>query len=292
MSPLTELADRAGVRDLFVLHRVDGVHFVNLDGEGRGAGWAGNLKLEPGAEPWIERILVEGVARVSKGVPSRLFGPYWGTSAAGVAVADGVVIFGGEGVVDVPDDVLKEIAVEASSKVGEVPVAKRLADELEVSQAALAVATLRPEDLEDACVSIATRAAQSLSCEFGAVLIAGEPPRVFLSKEGWRPLADDEEIIAALLPLHHAVQGGLLVEQDLSCSPFPHHPLAFEDGLVARAAVPLGPEGSLGLLVVAHASSAPRGFTSLCQRVIVGIARAAEPMLEAAQRDEREPSRS
>ncbi|HYH28171.1 MAG TPA: hypothetical protein VEA19_05275 [Actinomycetota bacterium] len=291
MSGLAELAARVGARDMFVLHRVDGVHFVNLDGEGRGAGWAGNLKLEPGAEPWIERILEDGLARVSKGVPSRIFGPYWGTDAVGLAVEDGLVIFGGEGITRMPDESLRAVAVEASSHVREVPVAKRLADELEVSQAALGVATQRPASLDDACVGIATRAAQSLSCEFGAVFLAGEPPRVFLAREGWRPLADDEEIVAALMPLHEAMQGELLVEQDLSCSPFPHHPLAFEDGLVARAAAPLGAGGSLGLLVVAHASSAPRGFTSLCQRVIVAIARAAEPMLEAALREEREPSR-
>lgn len=280
--PLKALAGRVGAQDLFVLHRVAGARLVNLDGEGRGAGWAGNVTMESGAEPWLHQVPEARIVRAKSGVPQRMFGPYWAAEAVAVAVGDDIVVFGGEGVTEHPDALLGEVAERAAVYVAEVPVAKRLADELEVSQAALAIATMRPPDLETAATEIATKAAQALSCEFGAVLLHGRPPRLFLSREGWRPPADDEEIIAALLPLREGVQGEILVEQDLSCSPFPYHPLAFEDGLIARAATPLGPEGSMGLLVVAHAAGAPRGFTSLCQRVIITIARTAEPLLEAA----------
>lgn len=287
MSKLSVLAETVGADDLFILHRVDAKRLVNLDGAGRGAGWAGNIDVDPAAEPWVARAFDEGIVRMKSGVPSRVFGPYWASEAAAVALGDNLVLFGGEGTTTPDDQILTEVAREAASRAGQVPVAKQLADELEVTQAALAIATLRPAQLEEAAVAIATKAARALSCEFGAVLLKGPPMRLFLAEEGWRPVADDEEIIAALLPLDQAIQNEPLVEQDLSCSAFPYHPLAFDDGLIARIAVPLGPDGSLGLLVVAHAAGAPRGFTELCQRVAVTIGRTAEAVIKGALRVER-----
>ncbi|HZA61202.1 MAG TPA: hypothetical protein VE754_05890 [Actinomycetota bacterium] len=279
---LAALAERIGARDMFVLRFVDEGRLVNVDGFGRGAGWAGNLTVRPDAESWPAEALQAGLLRARSGLPERIFGPYWSTEAVGVATEHGLVVFGGPGMAGKPDELLRQIADEAASRVEEVPVAKRLADELEVSQAALAIATLRPGDIEEIAVEIANRAAEALSCEFGALLLTGSPPRLFLASEGWRPPAGDEEIIAAILPLAQAVRDGLLVEQDVSCSSFPYHPLAFDDGLVARAVVPLGADGKRGVLVVAHAADAPRGFTSLCQRVLVAIARATDPVLDGA----------
>lgn len=259
---------------------------MNLDGAGRGAGWAGNIDVDPAAEPWIARAFDEGIVRIKSGVPSRIFGPYWASEAVAVANGDDLVLFGGEGTTVSEDQVLTDVARQAASRAGEVPVAKRLADELEVTQAALAIATLRPATVGEAAGAVATVAARALSCEFGAVLLKGPQIRLFLADEGWRPVANDEEIIAALLPLDQAMQNELLVEQDLSCSAFPYRPLAFDDGLIARMAVPLGPGGSMGLLVVAHAAGAPRGFTELCQRVAVTMGRTAEAVIDGALRSE------
>jgi hypothetical protein len=283
---LADLAEAVGADDLFVLHRVDKNRLVNLDGAGRGAGWAGNIDVDPAAEPWVARAFDEGIVRIKSGIPSRIFGPYWASEAVAVAEGDDLVLFGGEGTTVPEDTVLADVARRAASRVGDVPVAKHLADELEVSQAALAIATLRPASVEEAAVAIATSASRALSCEFGVVLLKGPPIRLFLAEEGWRPVADNEEIIAALLPLGQAVQSEPLVEQDLSCSAFPYPPLAFDDGLIARLAISLGPGGSLGLLVIAHAAGAPRGFTALCQRVAATIARTAEAVLEEALRAE------
>jgi hypothetical protein len=277
---LAELARRAGARDLFVLHRVAPDRFVNLDGFGRGRGWAGNLSVDPAAEPWLTRVLDLGLFRARYGFACRIFGPYWAAEAAGVAAGEHLVVFGGGEVASVEDDTLVDLAREAADAVGQVPVAKRLADELEVAQAALAVATLRGS-VEEAASGLATRAAEALSCEFGAVLLH-EPLRLFVADRGWRPAASDEEIMGALLPLRQAARDGLLVEQDIGASSLPYRPLAFEDGLVARLVVPLGERGRLGLLVVAHATGAPRGFTTLCQRVILRIAEVAAPLLERA----------
>jgi hypothetical protein len=276
-----ELARRAEARDLFVLHRVAPDRFVNMDGFGRGRGWAGNLSVDPAAEPWLSRVLDLGMFRARYGFACRIFGPYWATEAAGVAVGEHLVVLGGGNVASVEEYSLLDVAREAAEAVGQVPVAKRLEDELEVAQAALSVATLPGESVEEAASGLASRAAEALSCEFGAVLLQ-DPLRLFVADRGWRPAATDEEVMGALLPLRQAARDGLLVEQDISASSRPYRPLAFEDGLVARLVVPLGERGRLGLLVVAHATGAPRGFTSLCQRVIQRIAEVAAPLLDRA----------
>ena len=72
MSDLAELARAIGADDLFVLHRVDKNRLVNLDGAGRGAGWAGNIDVDPAAEPWVSRAFDEGIVRIKSGVPSRI----------------------------------------------------------------------------------------------------------------------------------------------------------------------------------------------------------------------------
>jgi hypothetical protein len=279
--PFAVLARRAGARDLFVLHRVAPNRFVNLDGFGRGRGWAGNISVDPGAEPWLARVVELGLFRARYGFACRIFGPYWATEAAGVATGEHLVVFGGGEVASLEDRDLVALARESAELAGRVPVARRLADELEVSQAALEVATLPSDSLEEAARGLADRAAAALSCEFGAVLLE-EPLRLFVADRGWRPSASDEEVMGALLPLRQTARDGLLVEQDIGASAHPYRPLAFEDGLVARLVVPLGERGRLGLLVVAHASGAPRGFTSLCQRVILRIAEVAAPLLDRA----------
>jgi hypothetical protein len=279
--PFDDLARRAGARDLFILHRVASDRFVNLDGSGRGRGWAGNLSIDPSVEPWLSRVLELGLFRARYGFASRIFGPYWAAEAAGVATGDHVVVFGGGEAASVADQELIGLAREAVEAAGRIPVAKRLADELEVTQAALAVATLPSDRIEEAASGLAAQAAEALSCEFGAVLLE-EPLRLFMADRGWHPAASDEEVMGALLPLRQAARGGLLIEQDVGASAFPYRPLAFEDGLVARLVVPLGEGGRLGLLVVAHATGAPRGFTSQCQRVIRRIAEVAAPLLARA----------
>lgn len=278
---MQDVAARVGASDLFVLYRVADRRLVNVDGHGRGAGWAGNIDLDPAAEGWLEEVEKRGLARVSYGMPRRVFGPYWATESVGVATDDCLVVFGGPGTAEAPEDVVREAAALAASSVGEVPVAKRLADDLEVTQAALEIARMRPRSVDDAARAIATTAARATSCEFGAVLLFGPPMTLHLADEGWRPSASEEEIAAALLPLAQALSDGLFVEQDTSETAFPYRPLTFEDGLVARCAVRLGEEGDMGVLVVAHSLETPRGFTMLCQRVMRTIGDTAQATLSA-----------
>jgi hypothetical protein len=278
---MQNVATKVGATDVFVLYRVTDRRLVNVDGHGRGAGWAGNIDLDPTAEGWLAEVEESGIARVSHGMPRRIFGPYWAAEAAGVVTGDYLVVFGGPGTAEAPEDLVRAAASLAASSVDEVPVAKRLADDLEVTQAALVIARMRPRSVDEAARAIATTAARATSCEFGAVLLYGPPMTIHLAEEGWRPSASEEEVAAALLPLAQALTDGLYVEQDTSESAFPYRPLTFEDGLVARCAVRLGVDGGMGVLVVAHSFESPRGFTMLCQRVMRTIGESAQATLSA-----------
>ena len=273
------VAERASATDLFVLKRLGPDRLFNVGGHGRGAGWAGNVSADPGEESLLHEALESGFARRQSGVPFRAFGPYWAREVSAIGIDGSVVVVAGDGVTSLNDAELRHIAEDASGPAGDVPKAKLDADELEVRQAVGSISSVPRDSLEEAARAIAESAARALSCEFAAVLLTGFPVRLFVADEGWRPPATEDEIIAALLPLSNAMIDGMLVEQDLSRSSFPYRPLGFEDGLVARCVVPLGDDGSLGMLVTAHAGSSPRGFTHLCQRVASEMGAEAEAVL-------------
>ncbi len=272
-------ATSVGASDIFVLRALDDGRLFNLDGHGRGAGWAGNISVATDEEPLVHRGVADGFVTRRSGVPFRVFGPYWTTSVAVVAVPGGVVVFGGGSELETQEHILRPIADELSQSVSGVPTAKREADEAELKQAAALLKNIDAATIQDAANEIAAIVARALSCEFGAVLLEGDPVRLFLADEGWRPAASDDEIIAALLPLRDAAKHGMVVEQDLAQSAFPYRPLSREDGLVARCVVPIGVDGSLGILVIAHSGSAARGFTQLCQRVASTMGDAAGKVL-------------
>lgn len=283
MTSPAEIAGRLGASDLFVLARVESKRLLNLDGHGRGSGWAGNVNVDEDHEPFLAAADAEGLVRTRHALPARVFGPYWASEAVGVRAGQHLVVFGGAGVTSHEDAELIRAAGEAATVIGETPPSKHRADELEVAQAARAVAETAGGSLAEVAEGIATSAAQALSCEFGAVLLYGPPMRVFLSQQGWRPAATEEEMISAMLPMRHVAEESMLVEQDANGSPFSYRPLSFDDGLVARLAVSLGdPKRPVGLLVVAHASTSPRGFTGLCQRVAATIAESAGPVITRA----------
>ena len=268
---LRETAARTGARDLFVLRRVSDNRFFNVAGVGRGEGWAGNISIDATAEPWLSSVLEEGMASRRSGLPFRAFGPYWATEVVGAIAGDVVVVFSGPGVVDNPSDELKEAADDIAASACEISVEKQQADEAELRQAVETVRAITASTSEEAALEVVRAAARALSCEFGAFLLYGSPMRVFVADEGWRPAATDEELIAAMYPLAGLAADGPFVEQDLSTSPYAYPPLSFGNGLVARCTVPVGPDGSVGLVVVAHAGTAPRGFTTLCRQVAAAI---------------------
>lgn len=278
---IKELADELSAKDVFVFHRVANNTLFNVGGIGRGAGWAGNVTIEPTFEPWLTSIEEVGLLRRRSGVPFRAFGPYWATEVVAITTARGdVVVLGGDGVDAHDDDTLRSAAEKISGAIGSVTPEKRDADELEVRQAREALAEFSGANIADAATHLASVTARSLSCEWAAVLLFGPPPKLYVADEGWSPAASDEEIVAALMPLRAVARSDIFVEQDLSQSAFPYRPLTFDDGLFARCVVPVGRGADLGILVAAHAGTAPRGFTSLCQRVAKTMAEAGQPLLE------------
>lgn len=261
-------ADRLGADDIFILRRVSDTQFANLGGAGRGAGWAGNVVVDPEVEPLLSRGAgTTGVVRPSpKG--GRVFGPYWKSDAAAVGVADYVVVFGGSGMSDISDDLLMDAAGDIAWQVGEVTIEKRLADDLEVATAALAVATIQAESLDDLLGGLAEAAMTALSCEFGAIVARRPEPRLIMAPSSWAPDASSDLVLGSLLQIlvSHDHQA-LHVTQDMRDDPASRSPLGFDEGLVSRCVVPIEAGDFSGAVVVAHTLSSPRGFTGLCQRV-------------------------
>lgn len=276
---LEHVVASTGARDLFVLRRISEDRFFNVGGVGRGDGWAGNISVEPASEPWLTSVLSDGVASRRSGIPFRAFGPYWSTEVVGVNADDAIIVLAGEGVSELPFEVLNDVGKRVAASACEVLIEKQEADKMELEQAVEAIRSIDATTSEAAALQVVRTAANALSCEFGALLLYGPPIRVFVADEGWRPAATDEEIIAAIYPLAGLAADGPFTEQDLSTSPYALPPLSYGDGLVARCTVGVGPDNSMGLVVVAHAGTSPRGFTSLCRQVAAAIGENAGPVL-------------
>ena len=185
------IAERAGAHDLFVLKPIGADRLFNVGGHGRGAGWAGNVSANPGDEPLLHDALESGVARRLSGVPFRAFGPYWTREVAAIEIGGSVVVVAGDGITAQGDGQLRDIAREAFTPAGDIPEAKRDADEAEVQQAVLSITSVPRDSLERAARGIAANAARALSCEFAAVLLTGSPVRLFVADEGWHPPATE-----------------------------------------------------------------------------------------------------
>lgn len=271
-SPLERIASEVGAVDIFVFHVLSEDRLVNLDGWGRGSGWAGNVCLDPGTERFLASALVGEVVRIGPGSPTRIFGPYWAAEAVAFRSDGHVVALGGDGVTGLSDDDIELTAARAVETIQDVRTSQHLAANLEIAQAELAVATIEGGSLETAIELLAHAAARALSCEFGAVLLLGDPIHIAIADEGWRPAASRDEIITALIPLVNTAADDLLIEQDLRESPYAVSPISFNEGLVSRCTAPFDIAGRRGSIIVGHSGSAPRGFTDLCQKVATTMA--------------------
>ena len=293
MKDTATIADQLGAADVFALRRVGESQLVNLAGFGRGDGWAGNISVEPESEPIIGRALTSSDVQRHRGDTTRIFGPYWSDSAAVISMGDFVFVIGGADVDTLDDDTLIEAAGELAWSIGDTPAEKQLADELEVTQAALAIATLPVPTLDRFLEDLADAAIEALACEFGAVVIRGPEPRVVVAPSGWQPDASYDQMQQALLDLLDTIDSeGPDVSQDLSEDPTANRPLGFHDGLVSRCVIPLSIPDATAAIVVAHAETAPRGFTSLCQVVAktIGVQASAKLSTSLADPPNGEPS--
>lgn len=274
-------AERLGLADVFALRCISDDQLVNLAGLGRGEGWAGNISIDPAREPLVAQAMSSlGMVR-HDGPSTRIFGPYWTESAAITLVGDFVVVMAGPGVAAQNDADLIDFAGEFAWSVGEVSAEKRLADELEVTKAALTVASLATSTLDGFLSDLAVAASEALSCEFSAVVLLGDDPRLLLPEGRWTPDASADQILEALVPIVAAVETDRpVVAQDLRTDD-PGAALSFGDGLVSRCIVPLRSPSLEGAIIVAHTDASPRGFTTLCQQVAASIGEQACRMLDS-----------
>jgi diguanylate cyclase (GGDEF)-like protein len=182
-----------------------------------------------------------------------------------------------------------ELAEQVAKMADHVTPAKRLADELEVLDAVRAVSTVSVTGVEAVLAEVAERAATALSCEFGAVIVDGEGgPRLGWSDRGWTPTDDRDKMRELLLGLAARVRMGenspLLIQDS---SEFPGAaPAGFgaDNGAASLHAVAID---GLAVLVMVHAQSRPRGYTSLCRRVARSLADGAEVVIRRALAQEK-----
>jgi len=169
-------AASVGARDLFVLRRVSGNRFVHFGGSGRGSGWAGLIEVDAEeVTPLRDALAARAPVRDASGGTQLVFGPYYAHASAFVPVDhDVVVVFGGEdgAVAAASDEALQSAATLAADAIENVTPAKGLADELEELDAVRAAAAVDEPTVEKTMRALALVAAESLSCEVGAVYLA------------------------------------------------------------------------------------------------------------------------
>jgi diguanylate cyclase (GGDEF)-like protein len=267
-----------------LIFRVSDAVLSLVGGSGRGAGWMGIVDLPRDGEPLANRVL--GSSRPahvdSQEEPARIVGPYWAAHAFLVPVGgEHIVVFGCSRPLAEPDATLVPLAARLVAELERVPPDKLLADELEVVQAVRDMMDVKGETVEEVARHVASRAADPLSCEVGAVLFRSNGRLVAeVVTRDWPARLDREAIRSTLVRLFARVERGALLEQELEAAA--DDALGRNQGLVARFAVPIGSDPS-GVLVVAHAAARPRGFTNLCQRIGHALATAAEPILVQAE---------
>ncbi len=189
---LEAIATELRAEDVFVFRKVARDTFAHLAGIGRGEGWAGNIELRPedgGSGPSLGTAAVRCIAEAE---PVRIVGPYYARSAVIVPCGhDVIVVFGSstDSLAGVCERDMPAFGERVARLVDHVPSAKRLADELEVLDAVRAVTTVNADGVEAALTEISERAANALSCEFGAVVVtgAGRAMRTGWTDLGWTP---------------------------------------------------------------------------------------------------------
>lgn len=275
-------AASVGASDLFVLRRVSGNRFVHFGGSGRGSGWAGLIEVSTDEEGSLgDALSTRRPVRLAHGGKELVFGPYYAHAAAFVPVtADVVVVFGGENdaLGMATDDALQSAATLAADAVESVTPAKQLADELEELDAVRAAISVDASSVEETMRALALVAAESLSCEVGAVYLA-DGDRIEVVGRGWELRETPERVAAALKSVLSEARFPYCV-QDATVVPLPA-PLDLEPGIRSYYLLELTGV-STGVLFVAHTDAAPRGFTLLCRRLGLRLADVAAVTLGAA----------
>ena len=289
---LSDIATEMGAVDLFVFRKSTPGMYSHLAGIGRGDRWAGNIELDWADEPYLrETVRSDCVMCIALEGTGRIVGPYYAGSAIIVPCSDETVVVFGD-----PGQALKgactkrasELATRAAALVYDVSAAKRLADELEVLDAVQSITTLGAEDVETTLKGVAERAAQALSCEFGAAMTLPtgyEPGVIGWSSHGWEPASEDLLVQAMNQLIKGATERPVLYQDAASSNDLPAG-FTREEGVSAIHARLVG-NPAVAVLAVVHAEPRLRGFTALCQRVARGICEGADVVVRRALAQER-----
>ena len=266
-----------GIRDALVFRRLSASRWAHLGGLGRGRGWAGLVDVDAANEPLLGQAPAQpgGVHTFCHSAPERVLGPYYAVGGALVRVSNDVLVLLGHPTEPFPagvtDSDLRELAFLLDTDLEDIAPSKRLGDELEVLHAVRAVTTGVAEDLFGTLRHVLDVAVQSLSCEVG-LLRDGAGRTVATSS--WSGVdVDAPGVGAALDVLHERAGGAALCIQDTDSDPV-LAPLGRGQGVRSLLAIAI-PEPVGGVLVVAHTSAGPRGFTTLCQQLGRQVADAA-----------------
>lgn len=281
---IAEDTGRLGVVDALVFRRLSSSTWAHLGGIGRGRGWAGVVDVDAGQDPLMDSVPTEigGVHVFTHPDGGRVLGPYYAVGGALVRVSNDVVVILGNpsaplhGEVS-PDD-LRRLADAIDDSVEDVTPSKRLADELEVLHAVRAVTTGSTVSLEDTLRHVVDVAVNALSCEVG-ILRHGSGHIV--ATTSWSELdVHDPGVVAAVDSLQERAAGGSLCIQDTEAEPV-LAPLGRDHGVRSLLVITL-PAPAVGVLVVAHTSAGPRGFTDLCQQLARQVCDAASVVVHTA----------
>ncbi|MEO6880095.1 MAG: sensor domain-containing diguanylate cyclase [Mycobacteriaceae bacterium] len=282
--PNPTLTAALAVVDALVFRRVGTNTWAHLGGYGRGRGWAGVVKIDAALDPLAVAIPAEagGVARYAHHASERVLGPYYARAGALVRVSgDVLVVLGNPTELLAPDatDVqLHRLATDLDALVQQVSPAKHLADELEMLHAVRAVTSRVAPDLAATLAHVVEVAVQSLSCEVGLARTGDGHLAVTSS---WAAIAaDDPALVGAAQTLLERAADGATCVQDSDVATLPA-PLDREHGVRSLLALALPPPVG-GVLVVAHTSADPRGFTGLCRDLGRQLADAAGVVLHTA----------
>lgn len=283
-----DLAADLGVIDALLFRRVSSSSWAHLGGLGRGRGWAGLVDLDAATDPLLAHVpTAGGVHTFGHSTARRVLGPYYAVGGALVRLSNDVLVVLGNPTrklsADATTQQLLLLAQRLETTVDEVAPAKRLGDELEVLHAVRAVITVPATDVTGTLLHILDVALEALSCEIG-FLRDGTGRMVSVSRyDGFDQ--DAAGVGRTLDMLEGRALGGTLCIQD-SAVESALAPLGLGQGvhslLVLAIPAPVG-----GILVAAHTSAGPRGFTTLCQRLGEQVADATSVVAHtAALRDE------
>lgn len=271
--------------DSFVLRRIGAHRWAHLGGRNRGEGWAGIVEVDDNQAPIIARAFADGVQRVHHNEQRWLIGPYHPRDAVVVPVDIETMVVFGVTQDDLPDASDAEWVVRATELAAEtttVSPAKRLADELEMSEALQGLIAGAPNTLDEAMRHVVASTARALSCEFGVLYLPADGRIAF--DDHMIHHADSAPIIAALDELAASMTGPICV-QNAADVPFP---LPLPSDFNVRSWIALPTASALGgILVCAHTDRNPRGFTTMCQNLGRKLADAAELVLYAGTERER-----